>query len=158
MGVCYASSGDQPDSPVHDDAAQDRTHDDVQRNPIQSQRSAAITTGRALNKRHASVGIRRLDRKKSNKYFNKRWKNLAISEKQVSQWNQQSIAVYSMQKTNSAEKVKLKETAKIAETSAIPAQQPQAALLLLNRSNDIIEASKCKKQLSPGNLIKKLSA
>jgi len=47
--------------------------------------------------------------------------NLAISEKQVSQWNQQLIAVYSTQKTNSVEKVKLKETAKIAETSAIPA-------------------------------------
>src|SRR6218665_557949 len=98
MGVCYASSGDQPDSPVHDDAVQDRTHDDVQRNPVQSQRSATITTGRAPNKRHASVGIRRLDRKSPTNTSINDGKTSQYPKKQVSQWNQQSIAVYSTQK------------------------------------------------------------
>src|SRR6218665_1690338 len=121
MGVCYASSADQPDSPVHDDAVQDRTHDDVQRNPIQSQRSATITTGRAPNKRHASVGIRRLDRKSPTNTSINDGKTSQYPKKSM-QWNRQSVdssLLYA--KTNSAEKVKLKETAKIAETSAIPA-------------------------------------
>src|SRR6218665_3176909 len=120
MVVCYALSGDQPDSPVHDDAVQDRTHDDVQRNPIQSQRGATITTGRDPNKRHASVGIRRLDRKSPT--------NTSINDGKTSQYPKNKYAMESAvdssllyAKTNSAEKVKLKETVKIAETSAIPA-------------------------------------
>src|SRR6218665_815815 len=75
MSMCYASSGDRPDSPAHDDAVQIRSHDDVQRNPIQNRRSVTTITGRGSSRRHASVSSKGKSDEKSNKSHDKRWKN-----------------------------------------------------------------------------------
>ena len=62
-------------SPVHVDAVRDCSRDDVWHNPIQCLRSATTTTGRAPNKRHASVTTRIHDgRKVQQTIKNSQWK------------------------------------------------------------------------------------
>src|SRR6218665_4472 len=105
MSVCYASSGDRPHNPPHHHPIQIRSHDDVQRNPIQNRRSATTTTGRGSSRRHASMSRKGKSDEKTNKSRNKRWKNHTEPENNYRyRLSNRCLAV--PHKTNSIENVK----------------------------------------------------